>query len=587
MQEYEFDRTRKSIKLDNLDEQEKKLLLEKFKEKGGKVLKEKAISKETPAIKTKKEKPFLAQENKTQTREEKKLPSQIYKEQKFKEAEKIAQEKAEKEKLLKKAASRFSLWTLKLNLWFMNIINFNGKFFKSEFISFLNLEFKKAILELNIITVECFSEPKFLENFKTKFPPVCLELLKRVYLLYDRKQLSNLTSHSSDIGEAVIVEALKIPLFHFLRRLYVLESFKELTLKTLMESIDIIESLQKKAPDIYRNKKKRVQESWKYLMYTALPKFILIAQHLEKKKIEPFTTLFEEEILALSSKEKIDISKYQDYNSVSLEDIIKPEKKETTESSSKEPEQKQIDPEEEKRQKIIEKTYTYGLKFLNLYPLENLRERYDPKNEFKEISIYDKIFIIFLYLNFFDDQFGFLFLTNKLQLNTFFKNDVRVNLKHEMSLLYEEFRKIYEFFRKYYSDYLEYIKTKEDEVVDKKSIDYQKKLDYFEKRRISSARETYKMILNYIKKCEKILALLYKDVRENKQIVVNPDDIVELDYDETNKKIMDKKPIRDVIRDAYATSFAIIYRIENKELKIDPIEFSEEEYNLSFKNLTL
>ncbi len=580
MQEYEFDKTRKAIKIDRLNEEEKKQLLEKFKQKGGKVLKEKAITKEVPHLKEGKEKTSFREEKKFDFREDRR-PSQVFKEQKLKEAEKIAREREEKETILKKATSRFSLWTLKLELWFKKITSFKGNFYTSEFLSFLNLEFKKAILELNILTVECFSESKFLERFKTKFPPICLELLKRVYLLYDRKQLSDLTSNPSD-DTRVIVDALRIPLFHFLKCLYVLDSFKELTLKTLLESIDILESLQKKPPEIYRNKKRRIQESWKYLMYIALPRFILLAQHLERKKIKPFTTFFEEEILSLSSKEKIDITKYQDYSSVSLEDIIKPEKKESIDQKQEKTEEKPLDPEEEKKQQMIEKTYHYGLKFLNLYSIEELRNRYDPKNEFREIPIYDKVFIVFLYFCFFDDQFSFLFLTNKLQLNTFFKNDVKVNLKHEMSLLYEEFRKIYDSFRKYYSDYLEYKKTKE-EAIDKKSIDYQKKLDFFENRRISSARETQKLILNYIKKCEKMLALLYKDIRENKQIVVNPDDIVELDYDDINKKIMNKKPIRDIIRDAYATSFAIVHKIESKELKLDTIEFSEEEYNLLFK----
>lgn len=571
MQEYEFDKTRKAIRVDKLQEEEKRLLLEKFKEKGGKILKEKAISKEIPDFK----------ESKSNYKEEKKLPSQVYREQKLKEAERIAYEKAKREEIIKKASSFFALWVLKLNLWLKKIITFDGKFFRSEFLSFLNLEFRRSLLELNIITLEFFSEPKFLDHFKKKFPPLCLELLKRVYLLHNRMQLADLTSHSSERNE--ILDSIRIPLFHYLKQFYILASYKELALKTLLESVDIIESIQKKSPDIYKNKKKRIQQSWDILMYNAFPKFILISQFLEGKKLEPFTSLYEEEILNLSPKEKIDPTKFQDYQNVSLDEIIKTDKKATS-NEQNEKQEKPVDPEEEKKQKAIEKTYKYGLKFLNLLSLEELRKKYDTKQEFKDITLYDKIFITFLYINFFDDQFGFIFMTNKLQLNTFYRGDLKVNLKDEMSILYEDFRKIYEYFRKYYSDYLEYKKVIEDTLIDKKSIDYQKKLDYFEKRRIASARETYKVMLNYIKKCERVLVILFKDIREKKQIVTNPDDIIELEFDPSSsiKKIMHQKPIKEIIRDAYATSFSILLKMEKKELYIEPLEFTKEEFDFFF-----
>lgn len=583
MQEFEFDKTRKAIDVEKLTEEEKKMFLQKFIEKGGKVLKEKAVTKEETNNKEKKER--LSKDK--ELGKEIQLPSQIYREKKLKEAEKIALQKSQKEILLRKASSPLILWTLRLRLWLRKITTFDGVYLKSNFMSFLNLEFKKAILELNILTAEFFSEPKFLENFKSKFPPVYLELLKRIYLLYDRKQLSDLTSEYSQTGNDIIAETIRISLFFFLRKIYILSLFKELILKILLDSVDIISSLQKKPSEIYKNKKSRLQESWKILFLETLPKLILIAQHLEKKRIEPYTQLFEE-MIDLNPDEKIDPAKYTDYKNVSLVELQKFQDKNTSLTEEKKDQEQKLQDsnKEEKKQSAQEKVYHYGLKFLQLYSLEELRKRYDKKNEFKDIVLLDKIFIIFLYILFFDDQFGFLFVTNKLKLNTFFKDGVKVNLKDEMSLLYEEFRKIYGFFRRYYSDYLEYKKIKEDETINRNSLDYQKKLDYFEKRRIASARETLKVILNYIKKCEKVLILLFKDIREKKQIVVNPEDIIEFDLEEANLKLMNRKLIKDIIRDAYATSFCLIYRIENEDLKLDKIEFTQEEFDLIFGSIS-
>ncbi|GIX41436.1 MAG: hypothetical protein KatS3mg129_1169 [Leptospiraceae bacterium] len=591
MDEFEFDKTRKAIGADELDEEERKKLFQRFREKGGQVLKENIVKKNLEN-EAKLRSPKIIQE-------ERKLPSQIYREEKLKEAERIAREKVKREAILKKASSPMAIFSLKMQLWLKGITFFNKDYLKPSFLSFLNLEFKKSILECNILATEFLSDPKFLEVFKKSYTPLYLELLKRVYLLYDRKQLSDLTSSYTNSGDILTIDLIRIPVFAFLRKLYVIQPFRELTLKLLLDCIDIQQNLQKKQPTLYKNKKKRIQESWYILMDKTYPRFVLIAQYLERKKLEPFTDLFEE-MIGINLEDKIDPNKLQDFKDVKLEAlgnigntskeaVQKKVEAQNNQNNIKEKENSQTntqeESEEEKKERIHNKIYQFGLRFINLYPIEKLKQMYDPKDEFKNISYRDKLFLSYLLLNFFDDQFGFIFLTNKIQINSFIRNGVRVSLKDDMSILYETFRKIYEYFRKYYEDYNEYLNIKNDEFADKNSLDYQKKLDYYEKRRIKSAKEAYKAMLNYIKKCEHILLILFKDLRDKHQYILNPEDIIELEYDESKRKLMHKKKIKEIIRDAYATAYTIAYKMEQGELSIGDLELTEEEFQFHYGNI--
>jgi hypothetical protein len=296
-------------------------------------------------------------------------------------------------------------------------------------------------------------------------------------------------------------------------------------------------------------------------------------------------------------EDKIDPKRYQDFKDVNLESLGKlvssktdqqePNKtinqqESVQQTAVKESEQKD---ESAKKEEIHNKIYQFGLRIISLFTLRQLKALCDPKDEFKFSDFRDKVWISYLLLNFFDDQFGFIFLTNKIQINTFMQGGVRVNLKNDMSILYESFRKIYGQFKKYYDDYSEYQKIKNDESANKNSLDYQKKLDYFETRRKTAAKETYKIMLEYITKCRHILLILFKDLREKNQYILNPEDVIELEIDESKRKLMHKRKVKEIIRDAYATAYTIAYKMEQGELTLRELELTEEELQTHFGHI--
>ncbi|MCS7204363.1 MAG: hypothetical protein NZ853_01550 [Leptospiraceae bacterium] len=612
MDEFEFDRTRKAIGVNKLQEEEKKKLLKMFQEKGGKVLKEKMVKKEQSTLLH-----TRTQTDKSDRREVKSIYERYEQDSLQKESEKIAREKIERDEILKKASSPLSIFLLKLELWLKGIIYFGKNEIKPSYMSFLNLEFKKSILESNILTSELLTDPKFIEEFKKKFQPFSLELLKRVNLLYDRKQLSDLTSVYSESGGSVSVDLIRTPLFHFLRKLYVLSFFRELTLKLLLSCIDLQQSIQQKQIELYRNKRRKIEEAWAILMNKALPDFILLAQFIEKKRVPSNSPLLQE-IIDLSPTELLDPRKIRDFKDVVFEHVNLDQKKsnQTAETNTEIPttqseisqyqteEQKEntaqipqdlqettinqnieVDSKDDKKDQAHQKVYQYGLRFLLYYPVDVLRKKYDPKDEFKLIPINDKIFLSFLFLNFFDEEFGFVLLTNKIQIQPYWKEGVKINLKEEMSNLYESYRIIERSFRKYFNDFIAYLEVKNDPYVNKNTIDYRKRLDFHTKKRIQSAIETHKVMSNYIKKSTQILLTLYKDTKEKQQVITNPDDVLQLEHTDKKEKLMNNKKVRDVIRDAYATAYTLTYKMEQGELYVGEVELPPEEFQIHYKRM--
>ncbi len=320
------------------------------------------------------------------------------------------------------------------------------------------------------------------------------------------------------------------------------------------------------------------------------PKLIKLVQLIENKKLEPYTLLFEE-MIGLEASEKLNPNFYKTFDDVNLSSLnlsvneIKNSNLNKPKNVEEKPDEKKeaIDPEEEKKQQIHNKIVSYGIRFLSYFTIDELRKKFDPKDEFRDVPIYDKIFIIYLFLNFFDSEFGFLLSTNKLKLNIVIKDGVKINYKDEMLRLYESFRKIYDAFRKYYFDHRELKKFLEDDYLNKNSLDYSKKLDYFQDKKMRSARETFKLMVEYVTQLENILLILYKDVKNIKKIIINPEEIIKFEAEAQNK-LMNNKKIMDIIRDAYATIYSLSDKIRNGELRIsNSIDFTEEEFNLYFK----
>lgn len=588
MDEMEFDRTRKAIGSDALEEEERKRLLGAFTARGGKVLDEKALKKQQAEERRSGKMP--SGEGRTSVSGTK-LPSELHREQRARELERQALERKRKEAMLREASGFFARLGIKFRCSIAGLTPFGSATVQPSALSFFSLELRKALIECNIIGNELLvNDADLARSLKKELKnPFYIELINRARLLYDRQELSELlASYSEANPRPVPLESMRVPLYSLLRKLYALMPYRESYLKSIQMGIMIQQKQEKKASDLYVAKQKGIEASWRLLMDKAFPKILLLVQRLEMKSIAPGHPLFEE-MIGFGPDLRIQVPQ----GGAPAAPVAATEEKQEAEKPQEEAEKQEetLSPEEQakkekerKKQEIAQRLFDYGLSLHRRWTPEQLRAAYDPKNEYALADLRDKAFLAYLLLCFFDDQFAFILTTNRLQLEPMVQSGIRVNLKQDMADAYQSIRGCYDMFRSYYHDYEEYKKAVDEGAKAGNYIDHAKKVSMFETRRGKTGREVRVAIKNYMNKIEKLLAVLLRDMKEGGHVVLNPDDVFVMDLEADQQKIMNGRKMKEIIRDTYAFAHVLGKRLENGDLYGGVLELSEEDFQASTKD---
>jgi hypothetical protein len=590
MDEMEFDRTRKAIGSEALEEEERKRLLGAFTSSGGKVLDEKALRRQqAEAKRSGKEAPS---EGRSSSVSDVKLPSELRKEQRARELERQALERKRKDAMRRESSSFFARLGIKIRCSIAGLTPFGSAMVQPAALSFFSLELRKALIECNILGNELLvNDAEVARTMKKELKnPFYIELVNRARLLYDRQELSELlASYSEANPRPVPLESMRVPLFSLLRKLYALMPYRESYLKSVQTGIMIQQKQQKKAANLYVAKQKGIEASWRLLMDKAFPKILLLVQRLEMKNIGPGHPLFEE-MIGFGADLRVQVPQ----GGVSVEPAPADAAAEggasveATEQPDEpvSPEEQAKKEKERKKHELAQRLFEFGLGLHRRRTPEQLREAYDSKNEYVLADLHDKAFLSYLLLKFFDDQFAFILTTNRLQLEPIVQSGVRVNLKQDLTDAYQNIRSCHDMFRAYYHDYVEYRKALDEGSKTGNYVEHAKKVSMFETRRGKTGREVRMAIKNYMNRIEKLLAVLLKDMKEGGRVVLNPNDVFVMDLEADQSKIMNGRKMKEIIRDTYAFAHVLGRRLENGDLYGGVLELSEEDFQSSTKDST-
>ena len=174
MDEMEFDRTRKAIGLEKLDNQSRRDMLGKFTSAGGEVKKERSLHEETG--------PQAGSGSGAM------LPSQLAREQIRLEAERRAKMRVRLVEEDRRAGSFLARFFLKLRCRLQGLSPFGAAEVLPGFMSRLNLNLKRALMECHILGRELFSMEgsvanQILKELDQKHP-LYAELISRAALMY-------------------------------------------------------------------------------------------------------------------------------------------------------------------------------------------------------------------------------------------------------------------------------------------------------------------------------------------------------------------------------------------------------------------
>ncbi|HNJ65889.1 MAG TPA: hypothetical protein PKW28_08340, partial [Turneriella sp.] len=140
---YEFDETRSAIGANELDNQERKEMLERFKSAGGQVLKEKSLAERQEDARRAAEARSAGAGRGVGVSggggvAETKLPSELRREREREESEKAQRARQEYEKALKKISGPGARFMIRMRCFLAGVAPFGGKSVKPGFLNFLN-----------------------------------------------------------------------------------------------------------------------------------------------------------------------------------------------------------------------------------------------------------------------------------------------------------------------------------------------------------------------------------------------------------------------------------------------------------------
>jgi hypothetical protein len=219
---------------------------------------------------------------------------------------------------------------------------------------------------------------------------------------------------------------------------------------------------------------------------------------------------------------------------------------------------------------------------MQIHPLPALRRKHDPKDELQHIKMQDKVLIAYLFFKEFDEEYSFILTTPKLKLNVVYRDGRKIDYHQLLADTYEQIRPVFEMFKKYRHETEEFNKVVAEGGMAANYVNHAKKASLLESRRGTSGREVRNMMKEYLRKVEGLLGTLKNDMRNEKQILANPEDAIKFDLAADQRKRLNGKPIKQAVMEVYCFVGALAARIEDGDLFGGVLEMNEEEFEKSF-----
>ncbi|EQA38522.1 hypothetical protein LEP1GSC047_2213 [Leptospira inadai serovar Lyme str. 10] len=569
----EFDKTKKSIGVNNLDDKARREMFDKFQSAGGKVVSEKD-KKRDEAPKKPKEQPQIRQGARSQAGgRDPKSPSgrggsaspsrtQQAKPNAFRDRKAIEAE----------MGNFFNRMAVRFKCWISRVTSFSSSDLLPGFLSELNIAGKKAILEMNFVGNDLLGNPAYATKIAKELDgqnPLYIELLGRMHKVYDNVELNQLLeTHNAAPDMAVSISRVRQPLYSLFKKLYYIYPFQGSYVKAVTLGYQALEKLEGKPATVYNTKRKRALQEFDVLYGTVFDKLYLAILRSEDKNI-PLISSYMEDILGIVPEEKLG----QRQPGQELDEIsggAHEEEEEAEEPKKEEP----IDPEES-----LSKELKYGLKLMRMLPLEQLRKKHDPKGEHERIPSADKALLSWLFFREFDEEYSFVMTTKKIDLKPTIVAGAKMDFREKLIDLYETTRGIQEQFRiydQYHKELDSHLKNPGANY-----IESSKKTSALETKKSQQSRNVRVTVKDFIQKGSDLLSRLIADMKGKKEVVTNMDDLMTFDLIESKKRL-NKKPIKQCIMEAYCYSLALSERLESGDLFGGVPEMSPEEMEKEF-----
>lgn len=582
----DIEKTRDRLKLDDIEEEDRRDLFHKFVDAGGEVLSDRKKASQSHSnnsansfSNSSKKNTFVNNGNSNRSDiKPKREPQFTNKQTAYETVEKPKSN--EKALTIKKNKPLFYDTKLWFNAFASGVITLFGGKINPKFLNFIDKNVISALLEMDTLIFNALNpmgindadsknkRDKIIARFAEELEDV--ELLERIKDQYDEKVYKNLLKPYKDLDSSVVAINYASELKSMFRPLYVLHLYvsriKSVGEKAMM-SYAVIDNMSKGIVNSRISAFKRATD----LIYSRYyPKLLILLKYASKERletIEDFNNFFDikdADILGYYTKLRLTNQK--------LNDIKIEEAKENIGKKEKEEEEK-LNKIESIGVKLIEKNVSFK-KADN-----NIEYETDP---FYTVEENDKIYRIKVLIDFLDREYSILFVSNKVKYNSVYDNLVRTDYKADFNNIFLSLSDINSRFNEYSDICKSILKIEQDE-----GMRFEQRVSMLSERngqRTYIAKNLKSTVDSIISPFKRKLDKLLLDKEEREKIIANPNDILTFFTDIGYKKRVQGYNVLKALTEAYYFVSGFNYLINEGELSGAGLLIDKEDSDTEIKD---
>jgi hypothetical protein len=576
-----FDKTRDNIKVKDLGERDRKDLFHKFKEAGGEVVADRKARRKI----------MIDREKQLQYLEKIKDRNKKYKRKYAKHIEKNAAKSSSKDILKAKAfvknkekrsflGSFIDRFTIKSRLYFLRVSKFSAYKILPKFFDKFDVEYKTALIEIQLLYLDLFKKkPAIGEKIITsldKMNPLYFELIEMSADIYDRtltgELLDKYLSFPDDVHK--ILDYRK-PVTTYFKKLYTVHFYQDTIFTAFERAINLQMQFERDKASEYAAKRKKIRNSLNSVFNKLFIRLYWLFCFYQKQIIPLSATSVINEMLNIKPEQKPGNRIAQAPSTLNA-DLThtepKTNKAEEEESRNEVAEEKPAEketPQEILKKKQKDKTpqsVKRGLTMMSQLNMENLRKEFIKDDLIRNISDTDKLLVIYLLFHEFDKEYSCILTTHQIKYKNFYTKAGKIDYHQRLSDLYDKMRDCTDALEQYFNSVNLYEKARaERPLSNEQYLKYAKKLSELEESKTKSGRVVRHIINTFMSKVSEHLVFLLKNMDTPKQIVINPQHLLEFDESiEGEKKLHNKKVFQAItLVNDYVS--ALCHRISGSE----------------------
>jgi len=558
----EIDKTKHNIRINEIDDGQRKDLFNKFKDAGGKVISEKEKRKN------------LIIDRDKQKKHQQHLDIH-YNNKRVSSPNRVIVSKKNVSTLSSKSPSLFEKFRIRMRLRILGITGFNTVFLKKSFFYKFNYYYKPSLIETQMLFLALFKKDPNKGNriirSLDKISPIYYELIEKSGNLYEPYLIDHILEgymNFSDVPQPV--SELRESFIELFRMLYILKPYENSIYNSFEKSIDMSIAYNEGKKD--KNIRKKDLKNSLFIIFNKLyPRLHTLFCYYQGVLFDESDKAIDD-ILSITQFEKPGTrSKTDENRSLQIEDA---EDENSTESSK-----------EISDVVILSDAVKEGLKLMYRLDNKTLRIMYDKKGNFELLNDTDKILLSYMLFLEFEKEYSFILTTNKIKYNVDFSTNVKIDYRIKMQEIFNQLNKCQEAFKAYYETYLEYNKIYNQKPMSSDQyIAYSKRLDEIAKKKNQTGSVTRLLIKSFMDNLASELSILIDDFNGKQRFISNPQDVLEFSFEIEGEKKLKNKKIYEAVEIVYNYASALSYRIDSGGDLSGNLEFEENEKQMEVED---